>query len=160
MVAVLGRSAMALAMALMTALSFGLNVGAAWANDGPKGGLVTQGNTTFRLWGITVPGADQVCEDGWPAGQSAEEALTRLTKGQSVVCDPKGDSQDKPRAAVCKAGGKDLAEEMVRAGMAWARLSDGTTYVVPEADALSMLLGVHGHTCRVVRQQTGMYRGP
>jgi endonuclease YncB( thermonuclease family) len=143
------------------ALAFGLIACAAWANDRSKGGLVIQNNTTFRLWGITVPDPGQVCEDGWPAGQSAEELLTHLTKGQSVVCDPKGDGQDKPRAAVCKADGKDLAEEMVRAGMAWARLSDGTTYVVAEADALSMLLGVHGHTCRMVRQQqTGVYRGP
>jgi endonuclease YncB( thermonuclease family) len=154
--AVLGRSALALVMAL----AFGLIACAAWADDGPKGGLVTQGNTTFRLWGITVPGPAQVCDDGWPAGQSAAELLVRLTKGQSVVCDPKGDDRAAPRAAVCKAEGKDLAEEMVRAGMAWARLSDGTTYVVPEADALSMLLGVHGHTCSGVRQQTGMYRGP
>ena len=152
MVALLGRSAMALA--------FGLIASVAWANAGPKGGLVTQGNTTFRLWGIIVPGPEQICDDGWPAGRSAAELLTRLTKGQSVICDPKGDDRGAPRAAVCTAGGKDLAEEMVRAGMAWARLSDGTTYVVPEADALSMLLGVHGHRCSGVRQQTGVYRGP
>ncbi len=155
MVTVLRRPVTVLAMAL----AFGLTA-AARAHDGPKGGLVTQGNTTFRLWGITVPGPEQVCGDGWPAGQSAAQLLARLTKGQSVVCDPKGDNHDTPRAAVCKADGKDLAEEMVRAGMAWARLSDGTTYVVPEADALSMLLGVHGHTCSAVRQQTGVYRGP
>ena len=145
MVAVLRLSAMALA--------FGLIAFAAGASDGPKGGLVTQGNTTFRLWGVYVPGPGQVCEDGWPAGQSAADLLTRLTKGQAVVCDPKGDSRDDPRPAVCKVGSKDIAEEMVRAGMAWARLSDGTTYVVPEADALSMLRGVHGHTCRIARGQ-------
>jgi len=153
MVAVCRLSAMALA--------FGVIAIAAWADDGPKGGLVTQGDTTFRLWGVYVPGPNQVCEDGWPAGQSAGELLARLTKGQAVVCDPKGDSRDNPRPAVCKAGGKDIAEEMVRAGMAWARLSDGTTYVVPEADALSMLLGVHSHPCRIVRGQTlNPYRGP
>jgi hypothetical protein len=153
MVAVLRLSAMALA--------FGLVAFAAGGSDRPKGGLVTRGNTTFRLWGIYVPGPGQVCEDGWPAGQSAADLLTRLTKGQVVVCDPKGDSRDNPRPAVCKVENKDIAEEMVRAGMAWARLSDGTTYVVPEADALSMLMGVHGHTCRIVRGQTlDHYRGP
>jgi len=153
MVAVCRLSAMALA--------FGVIAIAAWADDGPKGGLVTQGDTTFRLWGVYVPGPNQLCEDGWPAGQSAGELLARLTKGQAVVCDPKGDSRDNPQPAVCKVGGRDIAEEMVRAGMAWARLSDGTTYVVPEADALSMLLGVHGHTCRIVRGQTlDRYRGP
>jgi len=153
MVAVLRLSAMALA--------FGLIAFAAGASDGPKGGLVTQGNTTFRLWGVYVPGPGQVCEDGWPAGQSAADLLTRLTKGQAVVCDPKGDSRDDPRPAVCKVGSKDIAEELVRAGMAWARLSDGTTYVVPEADALSMLRGVHGHTCRIARGQALDHnRGP
>ena len=153
MVAVLRLSAMALA--------FGLVAFAAGGSDRPKGGLVTQGNTTFRLWGIYVPGPGQVCEDGWPAGQSAADLLTRLTKGQAVVCDPKGDSRDNPRPAVCKVENKDIAEEMVRAGMAWARLSDGTTYVVPEADALSMLRGVHGHTCRIARGQALDHnRGP
>lgn len=141
------------------ALAFGLVAFAAGASDRPKGGLVTQGNTTFRLWGITVPAPGEVCDDGWPAGQSAAELLARLTKGQPVVCDPKGDSRDNPRPAVCKVGDKDIAEAMVRAGMAWARLSDGTTYVVPEADALSQILGVHGHMCRNVRQQAP-YRGP
>lgn len=140
-------------------LAFGLTAFAAWAGDAAKGGLVVQGDTTFRLWGVYVPGRNQVCEDGWPAGQSAAELLARLTKGHAVVCDPRGDGRDNPRPAVCKVGGKDLAEEMVRAGMAWARLSDGTAYVVPEADALSQILGVHGHMCRNVRQQAP-YRGP
>jgi endonuclease YncB( thermonuclease family) len=142
------------------ALTFGVIAFAAWADE--RGGLVIQGTTTFRLWGVYVPAPGQVCEDGWPAGQSAAELLARLTKGQSVACDPKkANSRESPRAAVCKVGDKDLAEEMVHAGMAWARLSDGTAYVVPEADALSQLLGVHGHMCRIVREQTlEHYRGP
>jgi endonuclease YncB( thermonuclease family) len=143
------------------ALVFGLAAVAAQAADGAKGGIVVQGDTTFRLWGIHVPGPHQVCEDGWPAGQMAAAYLAGLTKGQSVVCEPKGDDRATPRVAVCKVGDKDLAEQMVRAGMAWARLGDGTTYVVPEADALSMLLGVQGHTCRNIREETlRPYRGP
>jgi endonuclease YncB( thermonuclease family) len=146
---------------LALVLALGLAAVAAQASDGAKGGLVVQGNTTFRLWGIHVPGLAQVCEDGWPVGQMAAAYLARLTKDQSVVCDPKGENGDTPRAAICKVSGKDLAEEMVRAGMAWARLSDGTDYVVPEADALSMLMGVHGHTCQRVREETLQpYRGP
>jgi endonuclease YncB( thermonuclease family) len=138
-------------MALAVALGL---VALAASADEPRGGLVVQGNTTFRLWGIYVPAPGQVCEDGWPAGQSAADLLTRLTKGKAVVCDPKGDSRETPRPAVCKVGDKDLAEEMVHAGMGWARLSDGTDYVVPETDALSQILGVHGHMCRIVRDQT------
>jgi endonuclease YncB( thermonuclease family) len=136
-------------------------VACAASADEPRGGLVVQGNTTFRLWGVYVPAPGSVCEDGWAAGQSAADLLASLTKGQSVVCDPKGDSQQAPRPAVCTVGGKDLAKEMVRAGMAWARLSDGTDYVVPEADALSQIRGVHAHICRIVREQTlERYRGP
>ena len=151
--AVLGR--------LCTALGFGLVALTANAEGDALGGRVVQGNTTFRLWGVYVPGPGQVCEDGWPAGQSAADLLARLTSGGAVVCDPKGDSQAEPRPAVCKVGSKDLAEELVRAGVAWARLSDGTSYVVPEADALSRLLGVHGHMCRALRERTlERYREP
>jgi len=136
------------------AVALALSATAARADNDAVGGIVVQGNTTFRLWGIYVPGPSQVCEDGWAAGKAAADLLARLTSGGSVVCDPKGDSQAKPRSAVCKVGNKDLAEELVRAGMAWARLSDGATYVVPEADALSQIVGVHGHLCRIVREQT------
>jgi endonuclease YncB( thermonuclease family) len=77
-----------------------------------------------------------------------------LTRAGSVVCDPKGESRASPRPAICNVDGKDLGTEMVAAGLAWARLSDGTRYVVPKADALSELLGMHGHMCRVVRGRT------
>jgi endonuclease YncB( thermonuclease family) len=125
------RGTLAVALALTAAAA------AAQADSGAVGGTVVQGNTTFRLWGIYVPDPAQVCEDGWAVGKAAADLLARLTAGGSVACDPKSDSQAKPRSAVCKVGNKDLAEELVRAGMAWARLSDGTNYVVPEADALS-----------------------
>ena len=135
-------------------LALVLIVAGATAQGGSPGGTVVQGNTTFRLWGIYVPAPAQVSADGWPAGKMAADQLTRLTSGRSVICDPKGDDRASPRPAVCTAEGKDLAAELVGAGLAWARLSDGTTYVVPEADALSRLLGVHGHMCRIVRKQT------
>ena len=84
-------------------LAFGLTAFAAWAGDAAKGGLVVQGDTTFRLWGVYVPGRNQVCEDGWPAGQSAAELLARLTKGHAVVCDPRGDGRDNPRIGAAAA---------------------------------------------------------
>ena len=143
------------------AVALALSATVARADNDAVGGIVVQGNTTFRLWGIYVPGPAEVCEDGWPVGKAAADQLMRLTHGRSVVCEPQGDSRASPRPAICKVDGKDLGAEMVEAGMGWARLSDGTTYVVPEADALSQLLGVHGHMCRVVREQTlERYRGP
>jgi hypothetical protein len=43
------------------------------------------GNTTFRLLGIYVPGPAQSGEDGWPAGKSAEELLTRRNVRQQTL---------------------------------------------------------------------------
>jgi endonuclease YncB( thermonuclease family) len=138
----------------MAVLALVLIAAGAHAETGAIGGTVVQGNTTFRLWGIYVAAPGQVCEDGWTVGQAAADGLARLTRGRSVVCDPRGDSRASPRPAVCKVDDKDLAAEMVRAGLAWALLSDGTTYVVAEADALRLLFGVHAHICRIARERT------
>lgn len=138
-------------------IAFGLVLAAtaAQADSDAVGGSVIQGNTTFRLWGVYIPGPAQVCEDGWTVGKAAADYQAELMAGQSVVCDPKGDADvPPPRAAVCKVGTKDMAKEMVNKGLGWARLSDGTDYVVPEAEAQAQLLGVHGHMCRIVREQT------
>ena len=110
-------------------------------------GSVTLGGTTYALWGIESPAPAQTCGGGWPAGQLAEQALTRLVEGKTVTCE----ARDKDRAgrpvAVCKADGVDLGESLVREGMAWARLGVSHGYVVQEAQSASRFLGVHNHRC-------------
>jgi endonuclease YncB( thermonuclease family) len=102
---------------------------------------------TYVLWGIDAPAAGQTCARGWPAGQASEQALAELTEGKTITCEPRDKDRFGRTVAVCKADGIDLAEAMVRGGMAWARLGISHGYVVQEAQAASRFLGVHSHHC-------------
>jgi endonuclease YncB( thermonuclease family) len=110
-------------------------------------GGVTVDGTTYTLWGIETPELGQTCSGGWPAGQTTQAALAKLTEGKTITCE----ARDKDRAgrtvAVCKADGVDLGEALVSQGMAWAKLGVARGYVVQEAQAASRFLGVHNHHC-------------
>lgn len=74
----------------------------------------SSGELVIRLWGIDAPEMDQV----W--GMESKVALGRLCIAESVHVDVVAVDQYKRR--VCKvkmADGRDLADEMVRAGAAW-----------------------------------------
>ena len=53
------------------------------------GDTLKQGGVIYRLWGIDLPEAKQVCPDGWPAGSLATTRLQALTAGKSIVCEEK-----------------------------------------------------------------------
>ncbi|MFI5002561.1 MAG: thermonuclease family protein [Reyranellales bacterium] len=104
--------------------------------------------TTFRLWGIDAPEANQTCSDGWQAGKIASAYLAGLIQGRSVICEPKDQkADDGSRFAVCKVDGQDLAASMASAGMAWAYIRYSQDYVVQDSNAMSALLGVHANAC-------------
>ena len=64
----------------------------------------------IRLIGIDAPALTQ------EFGQNARTALSALAANQQVIADCRADSQDLCRVRV---GGKDVALELVRTGMAW-----------------------------------------
>jgi endonuclease YncB( thermonuclease family) len=74
-----------------------------------------------RLFGIDAPELHQDCRmaDGraYDCGAAARRALTELVGSQPVTCAPVGTSHDRA-VALCRAGGRDLSEELVRAGHA------------------------------------------
>ncbi len=93
--------------------------GTAWVIDGDTLDL---GGTRIRLAGIDAPELDH------PYGKTAKWALVKLCKGQEIRAVFKGSlSHDRTVATCYLPDGRDLAAEMVRAGLAidWPKFSGG-----------------------------------
>ena len=80
------------------------------------------GPVAIRLHGIDAPEAGQTCPRAgggtWPCGQNAAQLLDELAGGREVVCtaldrDPYGRI-----VATCAVDGRDVATEIMRAGLA------------------------------------------
>lgn len=88
-----------------------------------------------RLVGLDAPEWNQTCAraDGtqWPCGRASADRMRAMTRGETVSC--RGEMHDRygRLLAVCKAGGDDLAEALVRDGLAVASGS----YQAAEAQA-------------------------
>jgi endonuclease YncB( thermonuclease family) len=99
------------------------------------------GGERVRLLGIDAPELDQTCTDrdgkSWACGAAARAKMRDLTRGD-VACE--GQRRDKYGRilANCTAGGRDLAAEMVSAGLA---VADGD-YFGEEAAARQGRLGI------------------
>lgn len=87
--------------------------------------------TRIRLWGIDAPESSQLCrgEDSLPyrCGAKAANELDVFIAGRSVSCEPVSRDVYGRTVATCSVGGIDLAEWLVRAGLAldWPRYSKG-----------------------------------
>lgn len=89
-----------------------------------------------RLQGMDAPELSQTCDRAgkpWPCGATARFALAELVQRGDVFCTTSG--QDKYNRALgrCTVGGVDIAEELVRQGLALAYGSGG--YHAAEAEA-------------------------
>lgn len=105
------------------------------------------GTVRIRLFGIDAPERTQRCGGAgasvWDCGKAATAHLASLTQGATVRCT--GDDHDRyGRLLATCAGpdGADIGRLMVDVGMAraYARYSD--TYIVDEAHARSLALGL------------------
>jgi endonuclease YncB( thermonuclease family) len=80
------------------------------------------GDMRYRLHGIDAPELHQDCTDthgrSWPCGIRARSELRRLIGTHPVECKAVTVDRFGRVIATCIAGGKDLAEEMVRSGYA------------------------------------------
>ena len=112
--------------------------------DGDK---ISIDGSVYRLFGIDAPDPNQVCDDGYPAGKEAISTLLGLMKGRRLACESHGRDPAGRTLAVCRADGRDLGEQMVRAGMAWALPMKKGGYGDVQHDALADKLGVHDHAC-------------
>jgi endonuclease YncB( thermonuclease family) len=95
--------------------------GRATASDGDS---LRLGGERIRLIGLDAPELDQTCRDAqgqdWPCGREARTRLAGLLAQHALNC--QSDSHDRygRRLAVCTAGTRDVAAEMVRSGLAVA----------------------------------------
>ncbi len=129
-----------LALLFVSAQAFGQTV--------TDGDTIKANGVIYRLWGIDAPESNQTCADGWAAGREATKAILELMRGRSVECDARGQDRYRRTIALCRADGRDLGADMVRAGMAWAFLRYSHDYVSEEAEAKAAGLGLHVHGCQ------------
>lgn len=77
---------------------------------------------TYRLWGIDAPEQKQACRrdlQNYPCGAAARSYLRSLIDPAALSCEIKPQAKKETRiVALCRVGGKDLAQLMVSAG--WA----------------------------------------
>jgi endonuclease YncB( thermonuclease family) len=101
----------------------------------------------IRIFGIDAPEGRQQCRDAhgaeYACGRDAARALGRIIGGRSVTCTPVTHDQYERDVATCDAGGRDLGEQMVRAGYArdYARHSRGR-YASAEREAREARRGI------------------
>jgi endonuclease YncB( thermonuclease family) len=94
--------------------------------------------TRIRLWGIDAPEGRQMCQrDGqpWRCGQAAALALSDRIGRRPVHCEARETDRWGRLVAICRQGGEDLSEWMVRGGLALAFRRYAVDYVQAEDDA-------------------------
>lgn len=79
-------------------------------------------------------------------GRQPVEA-TRVIRGHKVTCETKDTDRYGRTVAICRADGRDLGADMVRAGMALAFVRYSRDYVEQERSAKAERLGIHARAC-------------
>lgn len=107
--------------------------GRCWVVDGDT---IVIDNTHIRIAGIDAPELDH------PYGKQSKWALVQLCKGQTVTAHIRPElSYDRVVAECFLSDGRDVAAELVRAGMAldWPKFSGGKYRHLESADARKKL---------------------
>ena len=113
-----------------------------------NGAILKIGDKLVRLKDIDPPVSNQRCELGngseWYCGRSAAAVLRLMAHTRAVSCRLSGQLDEAKLAELgtCRAGGQDIAEEMLLRGMAWATPDAPSTYQRAEEDARKRRIGV------------------
>jgi len=113
-----------------------------------NGAIIKIGNKLVRLRDIDPPVSNQRCDLGdgteWYCGRSAAAVLRLMAHTRSVACKLTGkmDRAEFAELASCEAGGRDIGEEMLRRGMAWAGKDASQVYREAEKEARDRKMGV------------------
>jgi len=98
-----------------------------------------------RLFAIDAPEKSQTCTragEAWACGQEATAVLARTIDGKEVSCQQVTTDQYGRMVAKCTVGNRDLAEMMVRAGLAIALPQFSDAYTAAEAGAKVATAGI------------------
>lgn len=113
-----------------------------FANSGVRvidGDTIDLDGERYRIHGIDAPEAAQACKsaDGseWACGQAALHFLETIVSRGQVICEPREKDVYGRWIAVCRAGDRDVGEEMVAAGLAWAFRKYSGDYIQTEEAA-------------------------
>ena len=96
--------------------------------------------TRIHLWGIDAPESDRLCRNGgrehYHCGQIAANDLDAFIARRPVKCIEVDRDQYKRAVAVCTVAGTDLAEWLVKNGLAldWPKYSKGS-YAAAQSEA-------------------------
>uniref|UniRef100_A0A831TYE0 Nuclease n=1 Tax=Geobacter metallireducens TaxID=28232 RepID=A0A831TYE0_GEOME len=130
-------------------------VGAGWGVSLAAGGRVTKvwdGDTvvirplgggrsyTCRLYGIDAPETPKDGIPGQPYGQASAAELRRMALGREVAVEFTGEQSHGRQVGIIFLDGRDLNQEMVRRGYAWAyvrhlRRPHASAYLAAEQEA-------------------------
>jgi endonuclease YncB( thermonuclease family) len=106
------------------------------------------GDHRYRLHGVDAPELHQDCKDpsgrSWACGMRARSELRRLIGTHPVECRAVTVDRFGRVVAICTAGGRDLAEEMVRSGFAvvFTRPGFSSPYDKAQAEARAEKRGI------------------
>jgi endonuclease YncB( thermonuclease family) len=111
------------------------------------GDTIVVGAETVRLWGVDAPEGRQTCRDrkgaAYACGDVARDRLRQLIKGVPVTCQQRDRDGYDRLVGLCRAGGHDLGEAMVRSGWAveYRQFSSGS-YARAESEARAARRGL------------------
>jgi endonuclease YncB( thermonuclease family) len=122
---------------------------ASLALEGPvrviDGDTIDLGPDRIRLFGIDAPERGQSCRRGgvdWDCGAWSAQVLADLVRGGKVTCSRQDVDRNGRIVAICHAGGRDIAADMVAAGAAVAYRRYSQRYVAGEIQARAEAVGV------------------
>ncbi len=105
--------------------------------------------TRIRLWGIDAPASDQLCRnyggEHYRCGQDAANQLDTFIARRPIECVEVDRDQYRRADAVCTVAGVDLAEWLVKNGLAldWPLFSKAA-YAAAQSEAKRVNLGIWG----------------
>lgn len=99
----------------------------------------------IRLFGIDAPERGQPCKKNnisYNCGEASKKHLQFIIVGQNVTCDDRGKGRWGRKISICKVGGEDINELMVKHGWAIAYRKYSKKYVSDENFARLNQLGM------------------
>ncbi len=105
------------------------------------------GDKSIRLLYIDAPELKQTCHDKngkiYNCGIEAQKFLTQLSNTPNFYCTNKGNDIYGRELSVCYANGKNVNEEIIKAGWAIAYRADSSYILKLQEEAKAKKLGIH-----------------